>query len=167
MFDQTQQRYVLLAVIAFAIYWFFMRREGFEGEKRDDDGMNVPSVSKQDDIPIGVPYFVPSTKTIMSGSGFIPEPQIMPAWGMDSDIEYDNGAAMSHTLANGYSLCSPSCCSPQYPTPFHVPDDEFTSMNKEGWVPNNYQCNNSFQGKGCLCMDKSSADFMINRGGNA
>jgi len=77
-----------------------------------------------------------------------------------------DGAAGNMNIAN--NLCSKSCCSPQWPTPFRVPEDRFVCQQKRNGnlVPSQYYCNNAFQDAGCLCMTKEQGNFLFSRGGN-
>lgn len=88
----------------------------------------------------------------------------------DSDIPdnlyfLDDGANGEMGLHN--NLCSKSCCSDQYPTPFKLNPDKSVCENKGEFVPNNIMCNNAYQDSGCLCLTKKQAKFLGNRGGNA
>lgn len=64
------------------------------------------------------------------------------------------------------SLCSKSCCSPQYPTPFSLPVDPMVCNSDKKFIPTNYTCNNGWQDTGCLCMTIDQAKFLGARGGN-
>lgn len=76
----------------------------------------------------------------------------------------DDGAGGEMSIQ--HNLCSKSCCSDQYPTPFKQKYDPYVCNNKSKFVPNNYYCNNSFQDSGCLCLTKQQSKFISNRGGN-
>ena len=65
-----------------------------------------------------------------------------------------------------HNLCSRSCCSEQYPTPFKLKYDGNVCNNKSKYVPSQIMCNNAYQDSGCLCMTKDQANFLTNRGGN-
>lgn len=64
------------------------------------------------------------------------------------------------------TMCSKSCCSPQYPTPFSIPVDQMVCESGDDYIPSNYTCNNGWQDTGCLCMTKEQATFLASRGGN-
>ena len=66
-----------------------------------------------------------------------------------------------------FNLCSPLCCSPQYPLPFLLESDEMLCNNKDKFVPSTYTCSNTSQNAGCLCMTQDQADFLSKRGGNS
>lgn len=76
----------------------------------------------------------------------------------------DDGAGGEMSIQN--NLCSKSCCSAQWPTPFKMKYDPYVCQNKDKFVPSRYFCNNSFQDSGCLCLTKKQAGFLYNRGGN-
>lgn len=65
------------------------------------------------------------------------------------------------------NLCSKSCCSPQYPTPFNLVDNKEVCKNKDKYVGSNIFCNNPYQDSGCLCLTRDQAISLSNRGGNA
>lgn len=66
-----------------------------------------------------------------------------------------------------FNMCSKSCCSPQYPTPFALPEDPLVCNSKDEFVPSSYTCNNGWQDSGCVCMTKKQSKFLGSRGGNA
>lgn len=76
----------------------------------------------------------------------------------------DDGADGKYSVQ--HNLCSKSCCSPQWPTPFKLDNDPYIEKNKDKYAPSNMYCNNSFQDSGCLCMTKEQSKFIYNRGDN-
>lgn len=111
--------------------------------------------------------------SVMSGSKFIDNNIVIPAWGeqyygisetLDNN-DLSDGKGGSFTLYN--NICSKSCCSGQYPTPFDLPKDDFVCKNKDKFLPSNYTCNNSWQDAGCICITKDQASFIYNRGLNS
>lgn len=66
-----------------------------------------------------------------------------------------------------YNMCSKSCCSPQYPTPFALEEDVMVDKMKDKFVLNNYGCNNAWNNSGCVCMTKDQHEYLSSRGGNA
>ena len=66
-----------------------------------------------------------------------------------------------------YNMCSKSCCSSQWPTPFAVDADPLVCKNKDKFVPSSYMCNNSFQDSGCVCLTQPQYKNLYNRGNNA
>lgn len=77
----------------------------------------------------------------------------------------DDGADGNLGLQN--NMCSQSCCSPQYPTPFPMPFDPLVCGSEEEYMPSNFTCTNADQNAGCMCLTKDQADFLGSRGGNA
>ena len=96
--------------------------------------------------------------------------QMIPAWESDSlrygDFDGLNDGADGN-MGMGFNLCSKSCCSTQYPTPFGLPVDPLVCGSKQEFVPSTYTCNNGWQDGGCLCMTKEQALFLNTRGNNA
>lgn len=66
-----------------------------------------------------------------------------------------------------YNMCSKSCCSSQWPTPFSLPTDPLICNNKDKFMPSPYYCNNGWQDSGCLCLTKPQYANLMNRGNNA
>jgi len=58
----------------------------------------------------------------------------------------DDGAGGEMSVQN--NLCSKSCCSEQWPTPFKQRSDPFICANKDKFVSSRMFCNNSFQDAG-------------------
>jgi hypothetical protein len=113
--------------------------------------------------------YEPELGLITSASDFIGLPdEVEPAW--SDDPKYgDNDALDDGAMGNAglnYNLCSPSCCSPSYPTPFEVPCDDLICKNKHKFVPSSYKCSNSFQNSGCACVTEQQNAFLSSRGGN-
>lgn len=76
----------------------------------------------------------------------------------------DDGS--SGKMSIQHNLCSKSCCSEQYPTPFKLQYDGDVCLNKDKYVPSQIMCNNPYQDSGCLCMTHDQAQFLTNRGNN-
>jgi len=116
------------------------------------------------------PKLFPQTGTIMDGPGFekgetdIPQSKTYDS--IPSNYYFlDDGANGEATVMN--NLCSKSCCSDQWATPFKQSYDPYVCANKSKFVPSNIFCNNSFQDSGCLCMTKDQGNFLGTRGGNS
>lgn len=119
--------------------------------------------------------YEPNKGIITMASQFIGMPKIIPAWTEDinddpkSDISNKQKVdRLSGTLGDGLmnNMCSPSCCSPQYPPPFASPQDKYVCDSKDEFVPSSYSCNNGVQNTGCLCLTKDQSNFLADRGGN-
>ena len=95
----------------------------------------------------------------------IPE-TVIPAWGNNYGLmdDLDDGANGNMKLDN--NLCSPSCCSQQYPTPHKIKTDPLVCGREDDFVPTNYYCSNSWNDSGCLCASKEQVNFLATRGGN-
>lgn len=111
------------------------------------------------------------TGSIMSGPGFeaseISNPEGAPVSSEQIPANYyylSDGAGGEMSIQ--HNLCSKSCCSEQWPTPFKQKYDPYVCANKDKFVPSQIMCNNSFQDTGCACLTKKQAEFMYNRGGN-
>jgi len=165
--DKTVQKVLALIVVAVLFLWY--RREKFEGfaEERRADKLEM----HVNDIPIQPTEVMPNIYTVMSGSGYVPPKEVVMPWGDDMYEKYgkndnlDDGENGNMGLST--NLCSPACCSEQWPTPHKLPHDKFICGNKDKYQPSNYFCNNSYQSSGCLCLKKSQAEFLANRGNNA
>ena len=121
----------------------------------------------QREIVINPPYNNPDTRTIMAGSGFIPQKDIIPAWGNNYGLTDDLDDGEGGNMGMHYNLCSPSCCSAQYPTPHKLEKDPLVCGREDEFLPTPYTCNNAWQNSGCVCATKKQVNFLTNRGGNA
>lgn len=176
-FDQKYLPYIVFG--ALVLFFVLKKKEGFANgesetinkvisEHEKAQSMNDPLSMHVEEIPIKPTFVNKDTRTIMSGSGFVLQKEVVPAWGFESygaNDALDDGAGGNLGLT--YNLCSPSCCSDQWPVPHKLPVDKFICDNKEEYVPNSYTCSNQWQNSGCLCMTKKQGEFMHNRGGNA
>jgi hypothetical protein len=123
------------------------------------------------DPKIVPPVYDPTSKSVMSGVG-IQRPQLESPWGgiynkskLQSKYYLDDGA--KGTAGLNFNLCSKSCCSQQWPTPFKLKYDPLTCSQKKNLTPTNYMCNNAWQDSGCVCLRKNQATHLMDRGGNA
>lgn len=85
---------------------------------------------------------------------------------VNPDRTYMLDDGVNGTLGLHTNMCSQSCCSPQYPTPFPMPFDPLVLNSGEEYVPSNFTCTNSNQNAGCMCLTKAQANFLSSRGGN-
>jgi hypothetical protein len=132
------------------------------------DPVNPTELVESDrEIVINPPYVNPDTRTIMAGSGFIPQAEIIPAWGNNYGLTDDLDDGEGGNMGFHYNLCSPSCCSAQYPTPHKLEKDPLICGREDEFKSTNYFCSNSWQNSGCLCATNKQVDFLTNRGGNA
>ena len=171
--ELVKENMILSLVVLLGVYYVFIKREFFEGLDgaiKSVVGANVASIElKQPDIPISPPQDVTDVRSIMSGSGYIPQKEVIPPWG---DSKYGANEPISadindETMGMHFLRCSKSCCAPQFPTPHKIGDDSALSNVKGDMVPNNMTCNNSWDSAGCVCMPKKNADFISSRGNNA
>ena len=176
-------------IVIYIIYINFIRTEKFadesnnnQTEKFADESNNSQTEQYNPDIKsnsyefdqrnreikMNPPNLNPDTRTIMAGDGFIPQKDTIPAWGGNNYglvDDLDDGAGGNMGLH--YNLCSPSCCSAQYPTPHKLAKDPLVCGREGDFVPSSITCQNSWQNSGCACLTKNQASFMTNRGGNA
>ncbi len=167
--------FVLVVILVWVIYKCFVESEGFAEQKkrklkamakRAETVMPTELVETEREIVINPPYHNPDTRTIMAGSGFIPQPDIMPASGNNYGLVDDLDDGEGGNMGMHYNLCSPSCCSAQYPTPHKLAKDPLVCGREDEFLPTNYFCNNAWQNSGCLCASKKQVNFLSNRGGN-
>jgi hypothetical protein len=116
-----------------------------------------------------MPFVNPQTGTLLDGPGF--EKGEVDGVSQDSLSTVPSNYYFLDDGANGemsiqHNLCSKSCCSAQWPTPFKQKYDPYVCGSKGQFVPSQIFCNNSFQDAGCLCLNKNQAQFLYNRGGN-
>jgi hypothetical protein len=187
--DKSVQKFLLIVVVLVLLFWYKNTHvnEGFAQSLS-----KLETSEPQNEIVIRPPIHN-AAGTVMSGSDFqgypsendvrnlmvrdidtssgdIPVNRVIPAWSAEIDgkigIPHDLDDGEGGSLGLHYNLCSKSCCSDQYPTPFKMPHD-LACDNKDKYVPNNYSCNNSWQDSGCVCMTERQANFISNRGSNA
>jgi hypothetical protein len=102
----------------------------------------------------------------MENTGLVAPPWVAPAWdpsafGPSSQeqveaTDYENDSRMI------YNKCSPSCCSPQYPTAFQGDVDPFVcdENGNNKYLSSDYMCTNNTGNSGCLCMSPKQVEGM-------
>lgn len=165
---------VILVVVAVIVFcWIIVPMikpktiDTFEGGVESDTNEHVEN--DLSDYGKGLPFVHPQSGTILDGPGFekydIEGAYQASATAIPSNYYFlDDGA--NGELSIQHNLCSKSCCSEQWPTPFKQKYDPYVCANKDKFVPTNITCNNSFQDSGCLCLTKSQAQSLYNRAGN-
>ena len=164
--------FILLLLIC-AVIWIFLPK--FFTSNNSEMFTLQEQETKEGTEPIpedkNLPYVNPKTGSLIDGPGFE----------RGGDIEGVTQEVMAKIPSNYYflddgadgemsiqhNLCSKSCCSAQWPTPFKQKYDPYVCGNeKSKFSPSNIFCSNSFQDSGCLCLTKKQAQFFYNRGGN-
>lgn len=145
--DNTVQWVIIIILVVLIIYFLIPKNEYFTNK----EGFGAPpfEIERVYEDPLIIPdYTNLENGTIMSGTNFIPQNEVVPAWGEQYGVaetldnnELSDGQGGSYTLNN--NICSKSCCSNQYPTPFALPYDSFICNNKDELLPSNYVCNNT------------------------
>ena len=162
---------VLAVVVVYVLYRCFWA-EGFAVSKNIVQDTSLPVVmpnelnETQRDIVINPPHFNPDTRTIMAGSGFIPQKDVMPPWGGNYGLADDLDDGEGGNMGLHYNLCSPSCCSSQYPTPHKLQKDPLVCGREDEFVSSPLTCQNGWQNSGCVCLKKGQHAFLANRGNN-
>lgn len=151
----------LILVGAVTLYLFYPDalkiNESFTGEEK-----KLPSTPKIHQSEL---------HDLIGDSQFVGLPdELIPPWESElkgyGKIDDDWMENLDGNSGLGFNMCSKSCCSPQYPPPFHVPVDPLVCNSKDEFVPSSYTCNNGWQDSGCLCMTKKQSKFLGSRGGN-
>jgi hypothetical protein len=114
------------------------------------------------------------TGVVTDASQFVTLPdEIVPAWGLEQDESLNNYGLVdklddgnSGLMGLNYNMCSKSCCSKQYPTPFTQDVDVVAELNSDNFTASQYTCNNAWQDTGCVCMTKKQKEFLASRGNN-
>ena len=110
-------------------------------------------------------YYEPELGILTSASDFIGMPtEVIPAW--TDDVNNPKANQKMGNAGLGYSMCSKSCCAPQYPPPFSLPKDDLVLNSGQEFVGTSYACSNTWQDSGCLCMTKEQGQFLDSHGGN-
>jgi hypothetical protein len=169
----------LLAV--FALVWFMLPKTisiklpGQEAAPEVKSEAKTEGFTSEEDLAAdkgtdkNLPNVNPKTGSLIDGPGFERgdvEGVTQEVMSMIPSNYYflDDGNAQNDTVV--HNLCSKSCCSAQWPTPFKQKYDPYVCANKDQFVPSNIFCNNTFQDSGCLCLTKPQAQKLYNRGGN-
>jgi hypothetical protein len=142
-------------------------KEQFESETTSENDAPPAEALAQ---KIKGPYVDAQVGTIIDGPGF--EKGEVSDLYKESDSNsipsnyyfLDDGAGGEMSIQ--HNLCSKSCCSEQWPTPFKRKYDPYVCQNKDKFVASNLFCTNSFQDSGCLCLTKKQSQFIYNRGAN-
>lgn len=161
---------ILVAIVVWIMYSGVAKKENFAEETIQTKVASEEETKKNANEPVPrTPFVNPETGTLMDGPGFerpLPDEPIFERSSVIPSNYYflDDGANGEFSVQ--HNMCSKSCCSEQWPTPFKQKYDPYVCNNKDKFVPSNIFCNNSFQDSGCLCLSKKQASFMYNRGGN-
>jgi len=178
VFDKlTKNQKVVLVVVILLIIWFvYNRYENLAEEKavitnKPDNSQNATEL-KQTEPVIQPRVYDRISGQITDASEFVGLPEkIYPANGGNAVSNYglveklDDG--YNGEMGLNYNMCSKACCSPQYPTPFALENDEQVNKMKDNFVLNEYACSNAWNNAGCVCMTKEQQKYLSSRGGNA
>jgi len=146
----TKKLFLTLAILVIVQYFF--NREGF----------SIFEINQGEQVPPNPEtYLNPDTRTLMSGYDLLPT-TIIPPWGAAPDAPNND---IDDKLMR-FNLCSPLCCSQQWPLPFKLGYDRYVCNSEQEYMPTTMTCNNSWQNSGCACVNKSQYDFLVNRGNN-
>jgi len=161
-----EQKYIIaiyILLIILIVWGIYRAKESFDPDMKYE--------LKQSDLPITPKYIEPELKMVTDASDFAGMPdKIYPPWG-NAVVNYgpvdllDKGDNEDAGL--GFNFCSKSCCAPQYPPPFVLPDDDLVKKSKNKYVNTSYACNNAWQDSGCVCMTDKQGKFLASRGGNS
>lgn len=122
-----------------------MSPEAFE-EMAQEEGAGEELVADRNK-----PYINPETGALLDGPGF----EKGDIDGVSQEVRenipsnyyfLDDGAGGEVSIQ--HNLCSKSCCSEQWPTPFKQKYDPYVCQNGKRFSKSNYFCNNSFQDSG-------------------
>lgn len=171
--------YAAIIIGLVILFWIlYPMKEGYNAvndanttnENQQDNQINTEEINNipEDNGAVNPPYVDPMAGALMDGPGFERGP-IEGATEFSDSIPsnyyfLDDGAGGA--VSAQHMLCSKSCCSDQWPTPFNQKYDPYVCANKDKFVPSRYMCNNTFQDSGCLCLPKKGAAHIYNRGGN-
>lgn len=163
---------IAVIIIIVALVWpCWNRPKEFFHENVNPNNPRFRDFGRQEDKLYYNPrIYEPELNLVTTGSNFVGLPnRINYPWAEnpkgygEADIVDDGDLG---NLSLSYSLCSPSCCSPQWAPPFSLKPDPFVCGSNQDFVPSSYMCNNGMENSGCLCMTKEQALFLNTRGGN-
>ena len=118
--------------------------ESVPAEEGDTTGEAIPVINAQGGE--SGPFVDPRTGTLMDGPGFEKceiegTPEVTSSSIPANYYFLDDGAGGEMSIQ--HNLCSPSCCSEQWPTPFKNKYDPYVCQNKDKFVGSNIYCNNT------------------------
>jgi len=154
----TKNNILVIAIILVLIYIFYTNFESMQNTGRSGDYMNPRA-------------YQPFIDQQAYNDGFIELPGIAePPWatkdiagGQSVYGEFDNPLDPV-SMGLNYNMCSPSCCSKQWPVPFALEDNKLVKKGK--YVASSYTCNDGWNNSGCVCLEPKQADFLNRRGNN-
>ncbi|ARF09863.1 hypothetical protein Indivirus_4_35 [Indivirus ILV1] len=159
---------VVIVVVVVVLLLRSRKSEGFDGKSAvlevATPATTVAPVAPQDS-KVGV-----TVGSLVDGPGSEngPSPVLSRIYSDIPDSYYflDDGANGEMSVQN--NLCSKSCCSAQWPTPFKQKSDPYVcdGLKNGKYVPSRMMCSNTFQDAGCLCLTKDQGQFLYNRGRN-
>ncbi len=153
---------VLLIIVLYVICRCCGNNEGFV-HVQPSAHLPVPHEynATDNEINIPLPNYDSEKKAIFSSTDYIPY-KITPAWSNQiNKIDDDNDS-----VSNMFNLCSPSCCTQQYPIPHKLDSDPLIAGKENTFVPSTMTCRNSVQNAGCMCVNKDEMNLLSTRGGN-
>lgn len=149
--------------------------EGESAGPESENGAVPEEMPEQQVVPseeLQAPVVSPQTGALLDGPGY--EQQPIDGAPIDASMTVDQIPSNYYFLDDGaggemsiqHNLCSKSCCSEQWPTPFKQKYDPYVCQNKDKFTSSRIMCSNTFQDAGCLCLRKDQQQFLYNRGGN-
>lgn len=167
---------MLVTIAAIIAFFYIVYPNINNGNVNAEEGFSEEQQLAEVIPEVEGPVVDPNTGSMMDGPGFekgengdagagvqgVPEdaPNQIPSNFYFLDDGADGEMSIQH------NMCSKSCCSEQWPTPFKQKYDPYVCSNKDEFVGSNIFCNNSFQDSGCLCLSKKQSKFIYNRGLN-
>lgn len=161
----------ILLVVIFVFMVYNKRTENFDVNVVPKPVMMpVKTMAEADGEHMKQPHIGVEVGNIVDGPGFesgevdgVDQKAILGTIPADYYFLDDGGDGKYSITSN---LFSKSCCSAQWPVPFHQKYDPYVCNNKDQYVGSNIMGNNTFQDAGCACLNSDQAKFLYNRGGN-
>jgi len=130
--------------------------EGFNGEEMPHDPNG--EMAMEEAVPDkNHPFVNPETGALLDGPGF----EKGEVEGVSQEVRenipsnyyfLDDGAGGEMSIQ--HNLCSKSCCSEQWPTPFKQKYDPYVCGSKDKFSSSGYFCSNSFQNSGLIARSE-------------
>lgn len=158
--------FLLLVLCVVVLAWLVLPKmvtlpmpgqEAKQEGKQEMEGVQKEHFGEQEQkvVDKNMPFVDPKTGSLIDGPGF-----------ERGDVEGVTQESLSTIPSNYYflddgangemsiqhNLCSKSCCSAQWPTPFKQKYDPYVCDGKKNnnFIPSNVFCNNSFQDSGLI-----------------
>lgn len=157
---KCENKEIIFFIVAALIIFFLIKKKNMG----NSDFENLENVSNSLYQPQN---FQKNIARQVDDDNFIPLPNNAEGpWDINAKNYGETYALEPVEYGLNFNMCSKSCCSQPYPTPFSLKPDEFIEKSGKKFIPSPYTCNNGWQDSGCLCLEPKQSLFLNKRGSN-